>query len=245
MKHLLVILSILVGAQSIAFASSEASTSVDQASQTSTETTLADSQGCPLTAQGFSPASLLALGSAQLEADAVGPALLNLRRASVLAPRDKTIRSALRAANEQAGIAAPRSTWYRRAATFLSPREWALAGVSATIVASLASLLMGFGTYRRLGRSLAVVGVFGASVAFTGWHQSAEELKGSMVIVDGAVAKQAPFSDAETIFSLPVGEVIHIEKSRGDYRYVKTSAGDRGWVRGGDVAGLSDDRICS
>lgn len=191
--------------------------------------------------RGPSPDLLYNLGLAESAAGQLGPAIANLERARVLAPRDPEIRAALTEARDQAGVPAPAAAWYAKVTDLASPLEWAYLGLGGAALAALAFFLFGIWPRRRWTLTPAAFGLVVAGFAFASSYLSSRALDHAIVVKDGAVVRLSPFEGAEALFSLPAGESIAVERRQGDYEYVEAREGAAGWVRSSTVTPLAGD----
>jgi cytochrome c-type biogenesis protein CcmH/NrfG len=173
------------------------------------------------------------LGTASFKGERLGPAVLNYRRAWLLAPRDPDVAANLRFALQAAGVPEPELTGAESLLTRLSGREWvvaATAGWWATwLFLGLAVLLRARqGLFLRLA---AVAGVL-AVVALLGvrtWRGFEREPE-AVVMAVAQQALHAPLASSTPHFPVPEGSVVRVREFQGDW--VMVIVDERaGWIR--------------
>ena len=194
--------------------------------------------------EGYSPAVLFNLGNAHLRAGQPGEAILDYERARWLAPHDADIAANLRLARQRAGLAAADESWTEDAAGFLAPNAWAWLG-SAALVASCAGII---GTqlrtrhrtaYHLLTAAGAVVllGAVGAVAVDAG------RLDRAILPTKGTAALLSPFNEARTVYEFPAGQAVTVEKTHGEFCFVRDVGGHAGWIANAQVGRIASSSI--
>lgn len=185
-----------------------------------------------------------AIGTASLQLDEPGRAILAFRRAERLAPNDRRIRESLRAARDRVGVRVEPSLERRAASVLLFWRGWIDRVAMLWGAAALWGLgWLAFAVRGRLGtrdRAATAVGVIGlavsalagGSLAVERWYELA---RGDAVIVDApAPAFRGP---SEAVYDrafaepLPAGMELRVIERRGGWAQIELRDGRRGWVR--------------
>jgi hypothetical protein len=189
------------------------------------------SEAAAITAHGFSPSRLLALGRAQLDDGKVGPAIASLERGLVLAPRNARLRAALAQARERAGLPATKhESMLSHVAHQLSLREWAYAAFASILFASVALIAWSLTSRRHWFAGLFALAGLAASVTLTGVVITRTDLQRAYVLQDGSAVRQSPFATATALTRLHAGESVETLEPHADYVYVETEEGLFGWM---------------
>lgn len=173
------------------------------------------------------------LGNAYFKGERLGPAVLNYRRAWLLAPRDPDVAANLRFALQAAGVPEPELSGAEGLFTRLSGREWvvaATAGWWATwLLLGLAVLLRARqGLFLRLAAVAGVVAVV-ALLGVRTWRGFEREPE-AVVIESAQQALHAPLATSTPHFPVPEGSVVRVREFQGEW--VKVIVDERaGWVR--------------
>ncbi len=180
--------------------------------------------------RGYSAAALYDLGRSYAASGQPALAILALERARLLEPRDEAIGAALADARAAAGIDAPIGSAPEELASLLPARAWLTIGAAALSLFCLAAVLAG--AFRR-GRGLAIVTSLASAcaVAAAGAALSFGALATDRAVVvrERAVARVAPFAEADAVFALRPGELVRVEGARGEHLRV-AAQGREGWV---------------
>lgn len=169
------------------------------------------------------------LGNACFKQGDVGEAVLNYRRAWMLAPRDPDIRANLRFAMQRAGAAGPDLSLPARVLLRLSRAECATVAIAGYwLTAGLAILYL----RRRqpaLLKGAAAAGAVAAAglVGILQWR--ALEAEPELVIKARTQALFAPLADGTPHFALPEGSIVRELDRTGDWVRLRSGA-ESGWV---------------
>lgn len=169
------------------------------------------------------------LGATLYRAGADGKATAAWTRAARLAPRDVTIRRALRL------LPAPDPvTEQLLQVGWATPTEWAVIAATGWVLLWLA---VASGTRRRI-----VIGIFAAVAIGAGvlgaleWWQRDQPL--AVVIADAAPVLAAPYGGASATATIPAGGALIVGRSYGPWLEVNRKDGIHGWVLGEEISGL-------
>jgi hypothetical protein len=175
------------------------------------------------------PAHWYNLGATLYRAGADGKATAAWTLAARLAPRDGTIRRALR-------LLPPRDIVTEQLLTvgWATPAEWAIVAAAAWLVLWLAVAL---GMRRRLALALlaAVAVTAGAMGAVEWWRRDRPVV---VVTAESAPVRAAPYGGASAAATIPAGGALLAGRSYGLWREVHRKDGIHGWVLEGEIAGL-------
>jgi len=231
------LLAIVVGAQHAAPLHSQ-TVSAQSAVQTPSAEALFEAGALRAAADSFvaraareprDPAHWYNLGATLFRAGADGKATAAWIRAARIAPRDATIRRALRL------LPPPDPVTERMLSVgWATPAEW---GVVAATGWVLLWLTVAVGGRRRI-----VLLLFGA-VAITAsvlggleWRQRAQPV--AVVIADAAPVRAAPYGGASAAATVQAGGALLVGRGYGPWIEVHRSDGIHGWVLGGEITGL-------
>lgn len=179
---------------------------------------------------GWSANALLGLGNAYASLGDHGRAILAYERARVLAPRDAAIATNLREVRESAGLVVAAPSAVDRVVDSLSASHWAWIAVGGLALACAGTVL---GAWSRRRRRLAwVAGITGSVIAIgaAGIARAAAPDPATAVVLETERARIAPFAAAETVFTAPAGELVHIEDRRGEHVYIRIDDERAGWL---------------
>lgn len=194
-----------------------------------------------ISARGFSAPRLLALGSAQRQVGALGPAIASFERGLLLAPRDGRLAQALAEARAEAGLAPRSEPPLERLAHRLSVREWtilALAGALASALLLLAAVVVP--SRRRTFAALLGAALVLVAAGVGGLRLVERDLQRAVVLENGTELKQSPFSGARGVLALAAGESVTLTAERhGAYVHVIHPSGAHGWIGRDSLAAIA------
>ena len=175
------------------------------------------------------PAHWYNLGATLYRAGADGKATAAWTMAARLAPRDASIRRARRLLPAQDPVT-ERLLWVGWA----TPAEWMMVGAVAWLVLWLA---VAIGLRRRLILGLvAGAAVTSAVLGVMEWRRRDRPVV--VVTAESAPVRAAPYGGASAATTIPAGGALLAGRSYGPWREVYRDDGIRGWVFGGEIAGL-------
>lgn len=181
----------------------------------------------------FSHGALHNLGNAEWKVVRPGHAILAWERARLLNPHDRNTEANLAFARRKTELASPTLAWHESYSAWLTPNVW------------LAAASLGFWGGVFLLTLPRLLGMRRAD-----WHQGAAALlltiflltvpalfglnhRGNIGVAleDFTALRLTPTRDGEELVKLPAGEIARVEKTRGDYLYVRAEGERAGWVR--------------
>jgi len=173
------------------------------------------------------------LGNAEWQGEHFGPAVLAWERARWINPSDADAATSLRYARQSAQLGELPLRWWEAFSTSLPPNLWAgLAAASFWLALALAFALPVILGWRKSvwTQSLAAV-AFGmfllTGVGAVGIHTRTAI---GVVLASATPLRQTPTQHAKILTQLAAGETVRCRNVRGNYYYLRTSAGDWGWV---------------
>ena len=169
------------------------------------------------------------LGATLYRAGADGKATAAWTRAARLAPRDVTIRRALRLLPPPDPV-----TEQLLQVGWATPTEWAVIAATGWV---LLWLTVASGTKRRIVIVLFAAVTIGAGVlGALEWWQRDQPL--AVVIADAAPVLAAPYGGASATATIPAGGALIVGRSYGPWLEVNRKDGIHGWVLSEEISGL-------
>ncbi len=158
-----------------------------------------------------------------------GQALLDYERARLLAPRVPEVAAGLARARAAAGLPPAAPGPIARAVQWLSPDEWSRLALAALALAALSATAAAW-RWRRRWTLPAAAGALGLALASGGlaWR-TAPRPADAVVVAANAVARIAPFAQAEAAFVVPEGSRVTIQSAHQGFARIDGSRGV-GWV---------------
>lgn len=179
----------------------------------------------------LSPELFFNLGNAEFKQGEPGEAVLNYRRAWMLAPRDPDIRANLHFALERANAAGSGLSLPARAFTRASETEWGLIAIASYWLAAALVIAWLLGLRRisvlRAAAALALLGVVALAgvLQWRSLHRTPE-----LVVLEKTQALFGPIVDATRKFELPEGSIVREVTREGDWVNIE-SGGETGWLQ--------------
>lgn len=182
--------------------------------------------------RGFSAPLLYNLANAYAHAGQVGRAILNYRRAQLLAPRDSEIAANLAFVRTQARLPAPPAPVYQAALRLLTPTAWTwLAACGWWLAAAAASAALIKRPWRKYMYPAAlaafVVALPAAAAAALSDHAVHE---GVVVAAKNVALRLAPFDTAPIEAMVEEGQSVELQQVHGDFVRVRDGQSHVGWV---------------
>ena len=175
------------------------------------------------------PAHWYNLGATLYRAGADGKATAAWVLAARLAPRDGTIRRALRLLPPQDIVTEQLLT-----VGWATPAEWAIVAATAWLLLWLSVAL---GLRRRLVLALlAAVAITTGAMGGVEWSRRDRPVV--VVTAESAPVRAAPYGGASAAATIPAGGALLAGRSYGPWREVHRKDGIHGWVLEGEIAGL-------
>ena len=223
------LLALVVGAQTVSAQSAAQTPSAEALFEAGALRAAADSFAARAAREPRDPAHWYNLGATLFRAGADGKATAAWIRAARLAPRDATIRRALRLLPPADPV-----TEQMLIVGLATPAEWGLVAAAGWV---LLWLTVAVGGRRRI-----VLLLFGA-VAITAsmlggleWRRRAQPV--AVVIADAAPVRAAPYGGASAAATVQAGGALLVGRGYGPWIEVHRSDGIHGWVLGGEITGL-------
>ena len=181
----------------------------------------------------FSHGALHNLGNAEWKVVRPGHAVLAWERARLMNPHDQNTAANLAFARRKAELASPTLAWHESYSAWLAPNVWlAAASIGFWGGVFLLTLPRLLGTRRadwHQGAAALLLTVFLLTVpALFGLSRRGNI---GVALEDSTALRLTPTRDGEELVKLPAGEMARVEKSRGNYLYVRAEGDRAGWVR--------------
>lgn len=199
-----------------------------------------------------STATLFNLGNAHFKLGKIGKAILNFRRAELLAPRDPDIRANLQFAREQAGLGLPPSAnIIEPVVRRLSANEWcALMMISFWTMLGLLALVQLRPSLRAALRPyllVSAVGTVAMASALGGWWHAHRQTERCIVETSASgstvlTVKFGPLEESQTAFSVKDGAEVFAIGNKGNWTQITDDGRRTGWVPESALARLRATR---
>jgi hypothetical protein len=192
----------------------------------------------------FSHGSLHNLGNSEWKVVRPGHAILAWERARLLNPHDQNTQANLAFARKKSELPSPTLAWHESYSAWLSPNVWlasAALGFWGGVFLLTLPRLLGF---RRAdwhqGAAALLLTVFLLTVpALFGLNRRGNI---GVALEDSTALRLTPTRDGEELTKLPAGEMARVEKTRGNYLYVRAEGDRAGWVRSEDFERVWETR---
>jgi hypothetical protein len=176
------------------------------------------------------------LGNAEYKIGNPGPAILAWERALALAPGRKNTAANLRFARSEAGLGEPQYPWHERYSMLLSPGVWltvaSLTFWGGIVLLALPPLLKRSRTSWTQAAAVVAIALFLLSLPALAGLLSRSRL--GVVLATDTELRLTPTKEAEVLGKLAAGELARVEKSRGNYVYIRGASDRAGWVQRGE-----------
>lgn len=198
--------------------------------------------------QGFESAELyFNLGNAYYKSNKFAMAIVNYERAIKLEPNDSDIEFNLRLANTHVVDkieVIPQfflSSWWDKLIQLMSANNWAIISLASFVMGLFALLLffLSHSTFVRrfsfwVGVLIIVVSVFTFSFARK-QNWLAENEPDAVIITPSVVVRSAPSDSGTELFLIHEGLKISVTDKLGEWREIRLSDGNEGWVKLNDL----------
>ena len=180
----------------------------------------------------FSHGSLHNLGNAEWKVVRPGHAILAWERAQLANPHDKNTAANLAFARHTAELPIPTLAWHESYSALLAPNVWLLAASAGfwggVFLLTLPRLL---GT-RRADWRQGVAALLFAAFLFTIPALFGLNRRGSLGVAlgDDPALRLTPTREGEKLVELPAGTLARVEKTRGNFFYVRAEGDRAGWI---------------
>jgi tetratricopeptide (TPR) repeat protein len=203
-----------------------------------------------VTTRGYSAAVCFDLANAESKAGRTGDAILNYERARYLAPGDRDINLNLQAARKKAGLEPNPFRWWQIVLLSINWTIWLdimggvlvlifVAVIGTTYVPALATVLkIPVRPLRNTFRLILFAGIpFCLLMGFIelstiGFNN---RIEGVIVAPKSATLRLSPFATADTIGTIPEGELVTVENRHNDYLWIEARDHHFGWIEAHDI----------
>jgi hypothetical protein len=203
-----------------------------------------------IAARGYSAALCFDLANAEAKANHPGLAMLNYERARYLAPGDADINHNLQLARKQAGLDPNSFRWWQTLMRSINWTVWFISialcltlllialignafaeGVASTLKIRLPVLRTIFRTVFFVCVPLTLIFGF-VELACIGFN---DRIEGVIVAPKEATLRLSPFDGAESVGTVPEGELVTVEDRHNDYLRIEGRDHHFGWIQRKDI----------
>ena len=203
-----------------------------------------------ITARGYSAPLCFDLANAEARAGRMGAAILNYERARYLAPTDRDIDHNLQFARKQAGLEPNSYRWWQIALLSINWIVWlgimavcllliflAVIGAAYAPAISAASKIP-LRLLKNICRAILFAGIplcllLGyVELSTVGFNT---RIEGVVVAPKEATLRLSPFASADSIGTIPEGELVTVEDRHNDYLRIEARDHHFGWVQENDL----------
>ncbi len=200
--------------------------------------------------RGYSAPLCFDLANAEVRAGHLGAALLNYERARYLAPADRDIDHNLQLARKQAGLEPDSYRWWQIALRSIDWTVWLAIMVACLLLIFLAvigtayppalasALKISPRLLRNIFRAILFVGIpfcllMGyVELSTVGFNY---RIEGVIVAPKSAILRLSPFDSADSLGTIPEGELVTVEDRHNDYLRIEARDHHFGWVAQKDI----------
>lgn len=253
MKSLFLLLALTFTAALGAYAQDAGSDTLDAANQAYTEGHYdqASRQFQDLIqTHGYSAALCFDLANAEAKAGRIGPAILNYERARYLDPSDRDIDHNLQLARKQAGLEPNSYRWWQIALLSINWLVWLgimaaclflifLAVIGTAYAPAISSAVkIPLRLLKNIFRAVIFAGIplcllLGyVELSTVGFNY---RIQGVIVAPGQATLRLSPFESADSIGTIPEGELVTVEDRHNDYLRIEARDHHFGWVAQKDL----------
>jgi len=201
-------------------------------------------------ARGYSAQLCFNLANAEAKSDHVGAALLNYERARYLAPGDRDIDHNLQLERKQAGLEPNSYRWWQVALLSINWTVWLGIMASGLVLIFLAIIGSAYASAiaSRTGIPLRLLknifrAIFFAGIPFCllmGYFELStigfnNRIEGVIVAQKDATLRLSPFDSADSIGTIPEGELVTVEDRHNDYLRIEARDHHFGWIAQKDI----------
>jgi hypothetical protein len=179
----------------------------------------------------YSPDALYNLANSYARAGKPGLAVLNYKRAALLAPNDPDISANLDYVRTTSNVPSEPQTRFTRIAQLVSPAQAAWLGVLG-IALSGAGLLVNKVTrrYRGLRTTSILIGIGLISLTACNAALLWPRMREAVILINETPARVSPVPMGDTAFQLREAETVTISAQHEDFILIRTRSGRTGWV---------------
>jgi hypothetical protein len=197
----------------------------------------------PPVQSAYSAPALYDLGNFYARIGRPAMAVLNYERALVLAPGDPDVRANLRRVRESISAPAQTGGWLEEHARWANPNTLYWVGVFGLVLTGVSVLLRRWkprhhtvlGAGAAIGVALMALALGDAIATASTLHES--------VVMFATPAGAAPISGGDTLFTVPLADVVNVRDEHGGFDLITDSQGREGWVAAGDLQPVIPPRV--
>jgi hypothetical protein len=175
--------------------------------------------------------ALYNLGDAEWQCERPGPAILAWEQAQWLNPFNHNISANLRYARKVRQLDAPELAWYEICSTWLPVNWWPWLACAGFWLAAAMMTLPGIFGWRKAGwqqgLAAASFAVFLLTIPTLAGVHTRSRL--GIILPKDTALRVTPTKDAQELTRLPEGETVRLERTRGNYLFIRT-ANASGWI---------------
>ncbi len=187
------------------------------------------------------------LGNAYYKTHNITMALVNYERARIISPRDEEIAHNLEMVRtlvvDQIDVLGEffLRKWYRGMISIFRSDSWAIISIFAFILALVLFLAYLFSkriTVRKISFWLAVILISGSLFTFLfsyNKYKIDKSHNAAIILSPSVTVKSSPDESGTDLFQLHEGTKVMIDDQLGDWREIRLSDGNRGWIRLQDI----------
>jgi hypothetical protein len=192
---------------------------------------------CAQAPAGYSAAGLYNLANSYARAGKPGMAIVNYKRARLLAPNDPDVEANLRFVQASVHLPIESRGRFERFATISSPRMFFWVGVLGIAAVGAAAIFAQWSRrYRSLRILATVAGALMAAWTVCNGIATWPKLHEGVVVTASTAARVSPVPMGDSLFVLPEGETVAIAAEHEGFTLVRTRAGRTGWVADSNLA---------
>jgi tetratricopeptide (TPR) repeat protein len=204
-----------------------------------------------ITARGYSAPLCFDLANAEARAGHTGAAILNYERARYLAPADSDIDHNLQLARKQAGLEPNSYRWWEIVLRSIDWTVWL--GIMATLLLLIFLAVIGTAyaptlataakiplrLLKNIFRAILFAGIplcllMGyVELSTIGFNN---RIEGVVIAPKAATLRLSPFDSADSIGTIPEGELVTVEDRHNDYLRIEARDYHFGWIQEKDIA---------
>jgi tetratricopeptide (TPR) repeat protein len=196
-----------------------------------------------IAARGYSGPLCFDLANAEARAGHTGAAILNYERARYLAPADPDIDHNLQLARKQAGLEPNSYRWWEIVLRSINWTVWL--GIMAALLLLIFLAVIGTALkiplrlLKNIFRAILFAGIplcllMGyVELSTVGFN---DRIEGVVVAPKAATLRLSPFDSADSIGTIPEGELVTVEDRHNDYLRIEARDYHFGWIQEKDIA---------
>jgi tetratricopeptide (TPR) repeat protein len=199
---------------------------------------------------GYSAALCFDLANAEEKAGHTGPAMLNYERARYLAPAEREIDQNLQSARKKAGLEPNSYRWWQIALRSIDWTVWLAIMAACLLLIFVATIGTAYVSAlsaktkipARLLRTIFRGILFGGiplcllmgyvELSTVGFN---DRIEGVIVAPKVATLRLSPFDSADSLGTIPEGELVTVEDKRDDYLRIEARDHHFGWIKEKDI----------